>query len=329
MKISDTAHEALEKIAIDVVIMKKEKTKRGNQYIITIQEDNLTKFLVLYAVSQHTATYVFRCLLNFIFHYDIPKIILSDNGTEFTGELMELFTNILGIQQIQCTPYHPEGNGAIEGAHGKMQEYLQLFTTAEKRGEWDECLGRATSAYNKTKHSATGFPPHELVFGEKPNIPTEPDLLIPYEELLFGLQDRLHFSRECAQQNIKKKKDATKICYDEKSRTPYIKEGDFISIKKHKQTKSESRYKGPYEVLNTSETGVTVLENGNPTSYHFQNVTPYFARLNTILTSSIMIFLFSLIRANEIVTILYQDIDSLKNVILSSRKNVLHPYIIS
>ncbi len=54
-------------------------------------------------------------------------------------------------------------------------------------------------------------------------------------------------------------------------------------------------------ILNTSEIGVTVFENGNPTSYHFQNVKPYFTRLNTILTSLIMIFLFSLNQANEVV----------------------------
>ncbi len=110
---------------------------------------------------------------------------------------MELFTDILDSQQIQCTPYHLEGNGAIERAHGKMKEYHQLFTTVEKHGEWNECLGLATSAYNKTKHSATGLSSYELVFGKKPNVPTEPDSAILYEEILFGFQDRLHFLHKC------------------------------------------------------------------------------------------------------------------------------------
>ncbi len=153
-----------------------------------------------------------------------------------------------------------------------MKEYLQLFTIVEKRGEWDECLGLTMSAYNKTKHSATGFSPLELVFGKKPNIPTEPDALIPYEEITIWIPRRLRFLHECIQQNIEKKKDTIKIRYYEKFRILYIKEGDLISIKKQKRTKLESQYKGPYEVLNTSETGVTVLENGNSTSYHFQNV---------------------------------------------------------
>lgn len=138
-------------------------------------------------------------MIQFICQHDLPKVILSDNGTEFNNELLSLFMDTLGISQIKTSPYHPEGNGALERAHGKMKEYLQLYVTVEKRGEWDECLSLAASAYNKSKHATTGYSPHELVFGKKPNLLTETeDLNLTYEEMLYKLQDRLRFLHECA-----------------------------------------------------------------------------------------------------------------------------------
>lgn len=303
MQISDVANGPFEKIAIDVVIMKKEKTKRGNCYIITIQ-DNLTKFLALYPVATHTTINIFKCLIQFICQYDLPKVILSDNGTEFNNELLSLFMDTLGISQIKTSPYHPEGNGALERAHGKMKEYLQLYVTVEKRGEWDECLPLAASAYNKSKHATTGYSPHELVFGKKPNLPTETeDLNLTYEEMLYKLQDKLRFLHECAQNNIKKAKEASKARYDTKSRLPYIKEGDLISVKRKNRKKLENRYDGPYEVVSTNDTGVTVLKGQEMKRHHFQNIKPYFALSNSIITILVLIFLFlSAVNANEFVS---------------------------
>jgi len=211
MQITDTAEETFEKIALDIVVMKKEKTPRGNQYILTIQ-DNLTKYLVLFALQRHTAQDIFTCLLHFCCQYDIPKILLTDNGTELCSELINLFSETLNITHLTTAPYHPESNGALERAHGKLKEYLQLYVTVEKRGAWDQCLNLARSAYNKSKHAATGFSPHELVFGKKPNLPIENDEpTLTYEELLLQHQDRIRFLHECAQTNVTSVKEASKV----------------------------------------------------------------------------------------------------------------------
>ena len=129
-------------------------------------------------------------------------VILTNQGTEFTSALLELFCNMLNITHIQCTPYHPEGNGSLERAHGKLKEYLQYYTKVARKGEWDETLHLAMSAYNKSKHGSTGFTPHELVFGKMPNLPTKPIDSESYAEYKFLLEDKLQFLHACAKQNI-------------------------------------------------------------------------------------------------------------------------------
>ena len=127
----DIPNIPFKKIAIDVVDMEKDnRTAQRNRYIITIQ-CMLTRFVVLYASPHHTVTDVFRSLINLCTHYNFPRYIVSDNGPEFAGNLMQLFSEVLDITNIFCMPYHPEGNGALERFHGKLKEYLLLYVLRE------------------------------------------------------------------------------------------------------------------------------------------------------------------------------------------------------
>ncbi|KAK7605350.1 hypothetical protein V9T40_007208 [Parthenolecanium corni] len=130
MQISDTRRHSFEKISLDVVDMQTMKTNLGNRFIVTIQ-DQLTKFLVTYPVAHHTSKDIFSCLLKFICFYDLPKMILTDQGPELCSKLMEYFYETLGITHIETFAYHPEANGALEQAYGKLKEYLKFFVTVE------------------------------------------------------------------------------------------------------------------------------------------------------------------------------------------------------
>ncbi|KAK7573978.1 hypothetical protein V9T40_011169 [Parthenolecanium corni] len=234
MQISDTPRHSFEKISLDVVDMQTMKTNQGNRFIVTIQ-DQLTKFLVTYPVTHHTSKDIFLCLLKFICFYDLPKVILTDRGPKLRSELMEYFYETVGITHIDTSAYHPEANGALERAHGKLKEYLQFFVRVEQKGEWDVCLPYAMSANNKAKHSSTGYSPHKLIFGKLANLPIteEEDLSLSYEELLYTLQDRLRFLREEAVINQASSKEATKKRYDQHTRPIYFKEDDLVAICNH------------------------------------------------------------------------------------------------
>ena len=45
--------------------------------------------------------------------FGFPKILHSDNGTEFKSKLIEHLSQQLGIKKTYISPCHPQANGKI------------------------------------------------------------------------------------------------------------------------------------------------------------------------------------------------------------------------
>ena len=61
-----------------------------------------------------------------------------------------------------------------------MQESLRVALNGHKKTDWDVRSSYATAAYNFTPNATTQFTPHELMFGELPQM--EVDFIFPKEE---------------------------------------------------------------------------------------------------------------------------------------------------
>ncbi len=193
-------------------------------------------------------------VINFITLYDIPKTILSDNGTEFCATLMNTSRTKLNIRQVLCTPHHSQSNGQLERTHGTLKDYLSFYNSIEKMNEWDMHLGLAASAFNKSTYSTLGLSPHEMVFGQLPNLPisdddTDPDIN-NQAALAFQLQDKLCYLHDLVRENIDAQKQNTKEHYDKKMCPIYLKAGDMVFLKNfHRETKLSPHYVGPYPIV--------------------------------------------------------------------------------
>jgi len=97
-------------------------------------------------------------------------MILTDQGTNFMTEVFTNVCKLLKIEKIKCTAYHPQSNGALERTRRVLVKYLMCFILQDQ-SNWDKWLRYATFVFNTTPHTATGFTPHILMFGTKPNIP--------------------------------------------------------------------------------------------------------------------------------------------------------------
>ncbi len=167
----------------------------------------------------------------------MPRVLLSDNGTEFCSALLNTLRAKLDIRQVLCTPYHPESNGQLERAHGTLKDYLSFYASVEKPDDWDKHLGLAASAFNKSTHSALKFSPHEIVFGRLPHLPITSDETDAEEkeeepsELAFQHQDRLRFVHDLAGENADDKKLLTKKSFDKRTKTTYFKARDKVLLK--------------------------------------------------------------------------------------------------
>lgn len=75
------------------LIGKLSKTDNGNQYIC-VMIDYRTRWAQAYPMKQKNAVEVTNCLLKFVYQFEVPKRILTDNGREFVNNVSKVFSDV-------------------------------------------------------------------------------------------------------------------------------------------------------------------------------------------------------------------------------------------
>lgn len=87
MEITTSSEILFQRLAI-VIVGPLPLTEQGNKYIITLQDD-LTKFSYAKPVPNHEAITIADTLLIFIKTFGIPESVVSDQGSDFTSDLIK------------------------------------------------------------------------------------------------------------------------------------------------------------------------------------------------------------------------------------------------
>jgi len=96
--------------------------------------------------------------------HGLPRVIVTDNGSNFTSGEFADFMSQNGIKHIRSAPFHPSSNGLAERA-------VQSFKTGMKKisdGSVETKLARYLMQYRITPHTTTGFSPAELLMKRRP-----------------------------------------------------------------------------------------------------------------------------------------------------------------
>ena len=194
-------------------------------------------------------------------------MVLTDQGSNFLSEIFTNVCKLLKIRKIKCTAYHPQSNGALERIHRVLVEYLRCFIL-ENQTNWDKWLPYATFMFNTMPHTATGFTPHELLFGRKPNIPgvlqkEPPDTQYTYDNYVKKLQSRLQSSYQMARCNLNLQKERSKEYHDRSMNTPLFTIGDKVLLHDEKvrcgrSAKLSPPWIGPYEIVDVDDVNITL-----------------------------------------------------------------------
>ena len=122
LQMTEIPDRPFDKIAIDLVTDCKTSTS-GNKHILTII-DHLTGWPEAFPIPDKSTDTIVATLIN---HYlpvhMCPRYILSDNGTEFKNNLMDL--QQLGINRIFSAPYHPWRRGKLKVFHKYLKPMLK------------------------------------------------------------------------------------------------------------------------------------------------------------------------------------------------------------
>jgi hypothetical protein len=75
--------------------------------VLLVIIDVFTGFVILRALSTNTATNIAQVLLEIFSLFGLPKILQSDNGSEFSNEILHAYTKLSGFDHRFITPYNP------------------------------------------------------------------------------------------------------------------------------------------------------------------------------------------------------------------------------
>ena len=266
--ITDTPEKPFDKVHMDIV-GPLEQTNSGNKYILTFQ-DNLTKFVDWYAISEIDANTVAKIFCEeIITRYRIPKVLLTDQGTNFTSQMFKKVCKFLKVHKIQTTAYHPQTNGSLERAHRPLIEYLRATVQGNPR-IWDEYLRAAAFVYNNSEHEATKLTPMDCLFGFTSEVPTNlkrpPVPVYNHEEYFFKIRHKLQKMYEIARKNQISQKERAKKYYDRNVRITEFKVGDLVLLRNEMcKGKLADKWRGPYQVVEIPNEVNTVIQAGKRT----------------------------------------------------------------
>ena len=157
------------KVGIDLIQLL--KSRNGNQYCITLT-DYLSKWPEAEAVPTKEASPLATFLLKMIFRHGSPEEIVSDHGTEFCIQLIDLLEKHTGFKHKVTSAYHPQSNGLDERMNQTFKYKLRKLVT-EGMDDWDELLDNILFAYRSSRHDTTKCTPFLLMYGKEARLPVE------------------------------------------------------------------------------------------------------------------------------------------------------------
>ena len=247
-------------VAIDIIGPLPSCNESGNRFILTVL-DLCTHYPEAIPLKQHTAQDVAKALTTVFSRFGFAQEILSDQGSDFMSELMQIFLSEFGISHIRTSPYHPQTNGACERFNGTLKK--MIMSLIEKFPDtWDESLPWVLFAYREVPVETLGCSPFDLLFGRSVSGPLallksawlhETDLGTAKRnvvEFILETREQLRAAVEQANEVAAQRRTHSKTWYDKRSVARNFSPGDKVLVLLPVPGKPlEAKYHGPYTVL--------------------------------------------------------------------------------
>ncbi|GKC12622.1 reverse transcriptase domain-containing protein [Tanacetum coccineum] len=112
---------------------------------------------------------------NIVCRYGLPKIIVTDNRTNFIHDPFKSWCKKLNITQINTAVTHPQANGLVERANRSLMEGIKTRLGRERKG-WVDELPNILWAYRTPLKTNNGETSYSLMFGSEAVILAEIDM---------------------------------------------------------------------------------------------------------------------------------------------------------
>ena len=287
-----------EKVAVDI-IGPLSATKRRNRFILTLV-DTTTMWAEAVPMPSCDSKHVADALLGIFTRLGFPQRILTDNGSQFRGKLMEETFRLFHARHIFSSPYHPQSNGLVERRNGTLISILRKIAQ-EKTEDWDLYLPAALFAYREVPHHSTGFAPATLLFGRPIKGPLEAllrtwtdnttdDTVVTASTYVAELKNRLQHSWKQANVNLRQARRRIARNFNRKAKDRELEVGEKVMLLlPTSQNKLQIGWRGPYVVTEKiSRTNYRISVKGKMKVFHINLLKKYHERPSTTEPAHLM-----------------------------------------
>ena len=110
-------------------------------------------------------------LLDIFLLFGAPAIPLSDNGSEFTAQVIRELNELWPQPtMVHGKPRHPQSQGSVERANGDIKDMLAAWMTDNNTQDWSMGLRFVQNMKNSAYYSGIKCTPYATVFGTEPKV---------------------------------------------------------------------------------------------------------------------------------------------------------------
>lgn len=140
------------------------RTAKSNTCIFIVL-DKYSKYVLLKALPEASSKRIVEYLEENVFKFfSVPEYLFSDNGRQFEAHIFKDLLEKYSVKHITTPMYSPQAN-ASERVNRTIISALRAYLNENHRN-WDMYLNDIRLALVNVVHSATGYSPQFLTFGQ-------------------------------------------------------------------------------------------------------------------------------------------------------------------
>ena len=238
----------------------------GNRWIITAI-DYATGWPTVKAIPKATEEAIVEFIHDEIYmHYGALQEIFTDGGKNLWGGAVQKYLKKIKTLHKGTSPYHPRTNGKVECLNGIIGTMLGKLLLNKPTKLWDLYLDQAIFTCRIRTHSTTKMSPFYLVYGRQPQLLGDTNIAMssdaepaPHDERFKLLQSVRKEAALATYDRAFKDKNAR----DEPVEPHKFQEGQWVLVRHENPQKFESKWFGPYQVIQKMLLGTYRLHDPN------------------------------------------------------------------
>ena len=171
--LANRSMQVMEELQCDLITITSKKgvpssSDHDFKYILTVK-DCFSKYCWLNPLESKEALPILRILSKIFHDHGPPKLLHTDNGSEFINTMVKNVCSRFNIRMIHGRPYHPQSQGQVENLNRRVKNCLRHFLLAHEECErstvWPGLVKDIEYFVNHTWHHTINCTPYSAFHG--------------------------------------------------------------------------------------------------------------------------------------------------------------------